>query len=318
MLKSVTWKLARRATQTNRSVAVRAFAAAAPTWTQAGEKPPVRQFESAHVDERVPDSDYYKGHLMADHLEYIDDVLEKTIELEDNLTKLQENYEKKEQARTNVGWVTSAEMDELFQDSKTRKEKMKQQLAEIQALLKTAKKTYAVDAPDGTCDDCVMHERQEIDHIIEDAALHEDKEAVKQLHAQDEANRRVLGVDAPDGTSDAIFKEDLSAVEHILEDAHDKDEILKQRKLDIENRKVIGVDAPDGTSDDLFKEEILEAQHIIDDAHDREEVLAQRQLDMENRKVLGVDAPDGMSDAVELENRRVVQSFIDPKHASQL
>ena len=190
-------------------------------------------FRPSHVDAKVPDSDYYKGHLVADHLEYLDDVMEKSIQLESELGDLQKIYEKNQEIYNNIGFTTSDEIDQLFLDAKVKKARMRVQIAEMKAIIESAKRTIAVDAPDGTSDDFVAHEMEEIAHIIDDAAIHEDQEPILKQRAADEANRKVFGVDAPDGTSDAIMAEDMIVVKEIIEGSalhKNKNEAMRHTK----------------------------------------------------------------------------------------
>ena len=69
-------------------------------------------------------------------------MLEKSIQLESELGDLQKIYDQKRKSYTNVGWMESNEIDQLFEDAQTKKLRMKQQLAELQALLKTAKRAW--------------------------------------------------------------------------------------------------------------------------------------------------------------------------------
>jgi hypothetical protein len=60
--------------------------------------------------EKVPEEDYYDGHLMADHLEYLDDMMEKTLKVETVMSELKETYEQKRQALSS-STTTPAEIE---------------------------------------------------------------------------------------------------------------------------------------------------------------------------------------------------------------
>lgn len=225
---------------------------------------PPHKFTSAHVDAEIPATDYYKGHLMADHLEYLDDVLEKAVKLEEAMQELQETHQKKTDMYHTIGWTDSVEMEKLLQDSAEKKSTMQRQIDEIKQIVTSAKKVFAVDAPDGLPDGFQQEELQEIGHIIDEAALHEDGDAILENRV---AGSKVLGVDAPDGEPDAVTLDEMNEVNRIIEKAAElKDVILQQRELDRQNRQVIGVDAPDGVPDSLNKEELLAIKYIIDEA----------------------------------------------------
>jgi hypothetical protein len=274
MLKSIAMRAARRAVlfrslPASRMVA-RAYGTSAarafgiPAWANHENSQPSHKFTTAHVDAKVPDSDYYKGHLMADHLEYLDDVLEKTVQLEESMQELHETHKKKTAIYHTIGWTDSVEMEKLFQDSAAKNGDMQRQIDELKQIVQSAKQAFAVDAPDGVPDGFEQEELQEISHIIGDAALHEDAESILQNRV---AGRNVMGVDAPDGDPDAVTIEEMNEVTRIIEKAAElKDVILQQRELDRENRKVIGVDAPDGVPDSLNLEELLAIKYIIDEA----------------------------------------------------
>lgn len=286
MMKSIAMRAVRRTLLLRSTSATASRVAAADaraffgasTWTAAGEdeQPALRKFKSAHVDADIPDADYYKGHLMADHLEYLDDVLEKTVELEESMQDLHDTHEKKKAVYTTIGWTDSAEMEELFQNEEAKKAALQRQIDELKEIVASAKRSFAVDAPDGMPDGYQQEELKEINHIIEEAALREDGDAIMRERAAVADNRRAMGVDAPDGQPDAVDYEDLEqAKEIIMKAAEFKELILQQRELDRQNGQVLGVDAPDGEPDSLNQEELLAIKYIIDEAakhEDREKI----------------------------------------------
>ena len=60
----------------------------------------------------------------------------------------------------------------ILEDVVARKEEIMGRLAKIQAQMEDAKKTFAVDSPDGEVDGHILEELDEVKHIIEDAAAH--------------------------------------------------------------------------------------------------------------------------------------------------
>jgi hypothetical protein len=178
------------------------------------------KFTSAHVDTPVPKDDYYKGHLMADQLEYLDDVLEKTVEMEETMEDLKETYNKKKQLYNNIGWMESSEIQQLFNDAAEQKAELSEQIAGLKKTIQQAREAaYAVEAPNGESDEMRREDMRAVDSIIRDAAVGEDRDAILQMHAQDEAGRKVLGVDAPDGLPDDLALDEQQQVNDILNEA---------------------------------------------------------------------------------------------------
>ncbi len=158
-----------------------------------------RRFSSQQkVEEEVPPEDYYDGHLMADHLEYLDDMIEKTVELKESMEELkQSKLSAIEKASSGVKWIETAEIDRLFEQTSAQKAALGEQLEELKVKMAEARKTYAVDSPDGYSDAWEKEEMEEIKHIIDDAAAHEDKEEVERFHKQQEEAAKTFAVDAP-------------------------------------------------------------------------------------------------------------------------
>lgn len=171
---------------------------------------------SAAFKERVPPEDYYDGHLLADQLEYVDDLIEKTIAIEKSVSELKENHVR---FQTGVKWMEAQEIDELLDASSQKKENISLQLAELRKLMVDAKKTFAVDAPDGDSDGHLKEEMLEVKQIIEETARVENSDDFRDA-------QKTFAVDAPDGDSDGHVKEELAEVRHIIDDAavlEDKD-----------------------------------------------------------------------------------------------
>lgn len=113
----------------------------------------LRSAHRAFITEAVvPPEDYYNGHLMADHLEYLDDMLDKTIKIENVMEDLKETYRKKKHAYENVGWMESPDIDALFATASHQKQDLSARISELKELIQKSKATFAVDAPDGVSD----------------------------------------------------------------------------------------------------------------------------------------------------------------------
>ena len=79
---------------------------------------------------------------------------------------------------TTIKWMDPNEVDRLFNTVAKA-----QVTGDANANLSEPHRFYAVDAPDGETDGHLEEEIEEIMHIIEDAADHEDTEAVLHKHA---------------------------------------------------------------------------------------------------------------------------------------
>ena len=178
---------------------------------------PLRQFTSAHVDDNISSNDYYRGHLLCDQLEYVNDTIEK---IEDSMNTLEDLNSKKRSILTNsIGLLNNSsrnEMKKLFEQSTATKIAVKKQIQNMKEALKIyndrKKKSFAVDAPDGTSDDCKQHEIDEVQKILLSTPTIRQRAATIQELIRQSRN----GVDAPDGTCDAINQEDLAVIQYIL------------------------------------------------------------------------------------------------------
>lgn len=178
-----------------------------------------RQFVSAHVPESIPKDDYYRGHLLHDQLEYVNDTIEK---IEYTVSALEElNTRKRSVVTKNIGLLNDShrnEMKRLFDDSTTRKIELKRQLHDMKAALRSYKesnknrKSFAVDAPDGLSDADVQNEMNEVQQILHDTPTIQERAAAIQALIVQSRN----GVDAPDGTCDAMSMEELEVIQYIL------------------------------------------------------------------------------------------------------
>lgn len=184
-------------------------------------RPPANRnpLNKAHVDMKIPENDYYRGHLLTDQLEFVNDVVEKSIsDIEQSVKVLEDLHAKKHSMFSTIGWTDSAEIDALFKESAEVKMNMKRQLNEMKQILKdrmNVKASFAVDAPDGISDGFLKEEMQEVQHIIDDTPTIQEKAA--KLQALIVQNRKSInGVDAPDGTSDDMTGEELEAINYIL------------------------------------------------------------------------------------------------------
>lgn len=138
-----------------------------------------RAFSARLSDVTVPPEDYYHGHLMADQLEYLDDMIEKFTELEASINYFNETHDS---AAKQVKWMDGKDIDTYFEPASKKKAEMALQVAELKRLMLDAKKTFAVDAPDGESDGHVLEEIMEVSQIIDDAGAKESKRTIEYQH----------------------------------------------------------------------------------------------------------------------------------------
>jgi hypothetical protein len=140
--------------------------------------------------EKVPEEDYYDGHLLTDHLEYLDDMLDKTLKIETFMEELKQTYAQKREAFEQQGPGSNEEIEGLFEKSASQKEQISHQIASLKALLKQVQGTFAVDAPDGTSDAQLREGLKEVDQIIDYAAEHEDTKKINKRHELENAVKK--------------------------------------------------------------------------------------------------------------------------------
>ena len=76
---------------------------------------------------------------MADHLEYLDDMIEKTLKMEESMEGLKDTYQKKRVEFSNIGWTDSTEIDRLFDQAAMQKDELSGQLAELRSMMAAAR-----------------------------------------------------------------------------------------------------------------------------------------------------------------------------------
>ena len=119
------------------------------------------------VVERVPLEDYQDGHLITDHLEYLEDMITKTLEIDDQMDLLKLTYAEKREAIQLT--ASPEEIEALFLQAEAQKSAISRRVAELrQSLIRC--KTFAVDAPDGTSDELEGLYVEEAQKMINDSA----------------------------------------------------------------------------------------------------------------------------------------------------
>jgi hypothetical protein len=217
-----------------------------------------------------------KDQLLAGYREYLDKMMGKTSKIESSMQALRETSlaQKKQYATgTTIKWMDASEIDKLFDESVKHKQDISTELSELKSFLQDAHQDarfYGVDAPDGESDWHVQEEMQEINHIIDDAAVLEDKDEVMRRHKMEAETASIFAVDAPDGESDGYvnkhLEEEMQEIKNIIDFAavtEDKDAVMQRHKM---KEGIYAVDAPDGDSDGHVQEELHEIQRIIDSA----------------------------------------------------
>lgn len=77
----------------------------------------------------------------------------------------------------------NAEQLTVLQDMFTKVDNLEAQVATLQARVDDLRaEAFAVDSPDGDSDGHALEEQLEVQHIIQEAAAHEDKQAVEKAH----------------------------------------------------------------------------------------------------------------------------------------
>ena len=79
------------------------------------------------------------------------------------------------------GGLTSEQLG-VLQEMFGKIEKLESEVTVLRNKVKELDPTFAVDAPDGDSDGHVLEEMLEVEHIIEDAAIHENKKEIDQRH----------------------------------------------------------------------------------------------------------------------------------------
>jgi hypothetical protein len=164
-------------------------------------------------------------------------MLEKTVKMEESMDELKETYNKKKEIMESrpqmIGWTEIDDMDFLFQTAKQQKEDLSLSMTELKVLMEEAKKTYAVDAPDGETDGSLKEEMEEVAHIIEDSA---------KIHLAPPEDL-YYAVDAPDGEVDGHLQEEIEEVNRLIDDAAEmergelREKILRRHRADAAIRK---------------------------------------------------------------------------------
>jgi hypothetical protein len=185
-MKSVISVLARRArAATSRPSVPRAIFQAFATQSPRG-------FATQRIVEDVPPEDYYNGHLIADHLEYLEDMMEVTLKMEESMMELQDIYDEKRLALEDMAETVT--LDALFEKSAAQKSLLFGQIAELKTVLSNAK-AFASDGPDGTSDAEVREGINEVNRIIDSAAKNEDGDSVRVRHAFERATKNARARD---------------------------------------------------------------------------------------------------------------------------
>lgn len=94
----------------------------------------------------------------------------------------------------------------------------KENAKEMMDIMAQAKKTFAVDAPDGIADGSIMEEMDNIHKIFDEVSEHK-KEVQVRIDKLAAMMREGYAVDSPDGENDGHLREELEEVQHIIDEA---------------------------------------------------------------------------------------------------
>lgn len=231
------------------------------------------------VGERAPPENYHDGHLLADHLEYIENMVQKSVNLEQTAKNLTEQHKKARQSYSAVGvkWMDAKDIDDLLDNALKKNSQIKDNLAELKALREEARIFFGVEGPDGQTDLEKIMAMKEVNRIIDESSMLEDKKAVKSRPAINKRavkeNESVIGVISPDGEADVDLRTEIDHLQHLIDDVSKtenagaiKKQHLNEESFNRQGKRIIGVDSPDGISDDRRIEEMKAINKIIEDA----------------------------------------------------
>lgn len=135
--------------------------------------------------EKVPPEDYYDGHLVAEHLEFVDDMIAKTFEIENAMQDLRETHTQKRKAYEES--ASLEEMEQLFLKAEDQKLEISTHLESLRALLvarrNASHEPFAVDGPDGTSDAMDSSKMQDMAAINKDMGHLENTARINRQHA---------------------------------------------------------------------------------------------------------------------------------------
>jgi hypothetical protein len=148
-----------------------------------------------------PTADYYDDTVMHDQFRILEDMLEKNLhnideEEVEELRQLIKTAPKTfavdaPDGETDGHWGEEMkEVNAILEDVAAHKDEIKARLSKLKEMMKENQKIFAVDSPDGEDDGHLKEELEEINHIIEDAAEHEDKEKIEYQHKMEDAVRK--------------------------------------------------------------------------------------------------------------------------------
>ena len=120
-------------------------------------------YYSPSPKEFVPDEDYYHGHLMADHLEYLEDMIDKSVQLQETVRIVKDSHAA---ALDTNKKLKAQDVDRLISIARARNQEIAMQLERLQVVMDDNKKTFAVDAPDGEPDWHVIEELETVNELL--------------------------------------------------------------------------------------------------------------------------------------------------------
>ena len=145
------------------NLAVRVSKGAALPHAQTLLKTAAAAYYSPSPKDFVPDEDYYHGHLMADHLEYLEDMIDKSVQLQETVRIVKDSHTA---ALDTNKKLKAQDVDRLISIARARNQEIAMQLDRLQVVMNDSKKTFAVDAPDGEPDWHVIEELEKVNDIL--------------------------------------------------------------------------------------------------------------------------------------------------------
>jgi hypothetical protein len=116
------------------------------------------------VAEADPSDELYEGHSLTDQLEFIDVIMDKAVEIEESIDRLQSLYGKKKAVALNAQRMDAADIESLFLESEKQKKIIRELVSNVKELSHEVKGRF--DATDATSDDMAQKEMDAVDAII--------------------------------------------------------------------------------------------------------------------------------------------------------
>ncbi|GKY93837.1 hypothetical protein MPSEU_000350600 [Mayamaea pseudoterrestris] len=123
---------------------------------------PKAAFYSPTPKEFVPEEGYYHGHLITENLEYLNDVIDKSVELQETVRTVKDSHAAAVESNKTL---KAEDVRRLLALARKRNDEIATQIGILQNILDD-NRTFAVDAPDGIPDWYVIEELEKVQEIL--------------------------------------------------------------------------------------------------------------------------------------------------------